>query len=58
MRNGKTLFTVIAILSLALIAGCFEDCEIAKIEEQNKALILRIHSEVSNGDTKIFDEVL
>jgi steroid delta-isomerase-like uncharacterized protein len=39
-------------------SGCSENCRIAQTEEQNKALILRIHAEVSAGNVDIFDEVL
>jgi predicted ester cyclase len=46
------------VLLLTLVASCRQDSAIRNLEEQNKALMQRIHTEVSNGNLAIFDEVL
>jgi len=45
------------ILLIALL-GCSQECKVAQIEAQNKAMVQRIHAEVSKGNMAIFDEVL
>jgi len=49
-----------ATLALAVIflTGCAQDSAVREMEQQNKALVQRIHSEVSKGNLGIFDEVL
>ena len=49
---------LIVLTGLSIISGCSQDTIVRELEEQNKALIRRIHSEVSNGNLEIFDEVL
>jgi len=51
---GATL--VLAIL--VSLSGCSQDSAVKEMEEQNIALIKRIHSEVSKGNLGIFDEAL
>jgi predicted ester cyclase len=46
------------LLILLVLAGCSRDNSVKELEEQNKALIQRIHAEVSAGNLEIFDEVL
>jgi len=48
----------ILIIGLIGVLGCSEEDQIAKIEEQNKATVFRLHREISNGNQAIFDEVL
>jgi steroid delta-isomerase-like uncharacterized protein len=50
--------TVCILLFLSVFQGCNRDTALRNLEEQNKTLIQRIHSEVSNGNLGIFDEVL
>jgi len=61
---GKQTVLFILIVGLITAIGCSENnkiaeiAEITKIEEQNKAVIRRLHSEISKGNQAIFDEVL
>jgi steroid delta-isomerase-like uncharacterized protein len=57
MRSSVVL-TGLMLLILTIPGGCSEDQKITEMEEQNKALIKRIHAEVSQGNMAIFDEVL
>jgi steroid delta-isomerase-like uncharacterized protein len=58
MRIGKsTTLLIVAVVSTAL-ACCSERSQTTEMEEQNKALVQRIHAEVSKGNLEIFDEVL
>jgi steroid delta-isomerase-like uncharacterized protein len=40
------------------LGSCSTDNQITQMEERNKALVQRIHAEVSKGNIGIFDEVL
>lgn len=58
---GRQVVLVVMIFGLVSILGCSGDdkiAEIAKQEEQNKATVIRVHSELSKGNLAIFDEVL
>jgi len=57
MKMAVRIAIVLVCTALAF-AGCSQDDPITLMEEQNKALVQRIHSEVSNGNLDIFDEVL
>ena len=47
------------ILSLLFgLIGCCQDSTVKEMEKRNKALMQRIHAEVSKGNLEIFDEVL
>jgi steroid delta-isomerase-like uncharacterized protein len=54
----KILIAAILFVGIASLVGCSEGSRIAQMEEDNKALVQRIHSEVSKGNLRIFDEVL
>jgi len=54
MANRKVLFLISLISGLQFLVGCGS----TQVEQQNKALVQRIHSEVSKGNQAIFDEVL
>lgn len=59
MYKQNILF--ILIVGLITVLGCSNENEMAKItkmEEQNKATVLRLHSEISKGNQAIFDELL
>jgi steroid delta-isomerase-like uncharacterized protein len=56
MRWGIILLAISLIT--ILLNGCSQEAEIKKIEAENKALVRRIHEEVSKGNLGIFDEVL
>ena len=58
MNMFRVLIAVILTAGIAGLVGCSEGNRIAQMEEQNKALVQRIHSEVSKGNLGIFDEVL
>ena len=56
--NYRFCLLLIVLLALLMISGCSQNSAVTELEEQNKALVQRIHSEVSNGNLEIFDEVL
>ena len=57
--KGMTSITVFFIVVfLIILSGCSQNSSVSQLEEQNIALIKRIHSEISNGNMAIFDEVL
>ena len=58
MRNRKPITLLLAVLVLCALTGCSEECKVRKMEEQNKALVQRVHAEISKGNMGIFDEVL
>ena len=58
MKHQQALQVAILALLLISIVSCGQDSAVRDLEEQNKALIRRIHEEVSNGNLAIFDEVL
>jgi predicted ester cyclase len=55
MKPGTLLFGVLFIL---ILSSCSRNSAVKQLEEENIALIKRIHSEISNGNMAIFDEVL
>jgi len=57
MKN-RTIIILFSLAILVSLTGCSQDSAVKEMEEQNIALIKRIHSEVSNGNLGIFDEVL
>ena len=57
MKN-RTIIILFSMAILISLTGCSQDTAVKEMEEQNIALIKRIHSEVSNGNLSIFDEVL
>lgn len=58
MNICRVLIVMIPIAGIAGLVGCSEGRRISQIEEQNKALAQRIHSEVSKGNLGIFHELL
>jgi len=58
MRNRKPVILIFVVLVLNVLVGCSEESKVRQMEEQNKALVQRIHAEVSKGNMGIFDEVL
>jgi predicted ester cyclase len=54
--HSKVLF--VTLLVMVTGASCSQGSSVRWLEEQNKALVQRIHAEVSNGNLQIFDEVL
>jgi len=58
MKNRKALCIFLLALGISFHVGCSERSQIAQMEVQNKALVQRIHAEVSRGNMAIFDEVL
>ena len=58
MGTKNALSWVVITAILLVLLGCSQDTTISEMEEQNKALMQRIHTEVSNGNLEIFDEVL
>jgi len=58
MNICRVLTAVILTAGIASLLGCSEGNRIELTEEQNKALVQRIHSEISKGNLGIFDEVL
>jgi len=58
MKDEKGNVLLAALLILPILTGCSQDSAVREMEEQNKALVQRIHAEVSKGNLEIFDEVL
>jgi steroid delta-isomerase-like uncharacterized protein len=58
MRRWEINGGLLLVVLIVVFAGCPESRNVLHVEELNKALIYRIHSEVSNGNMTIFDEVL
>ena len=58
MKTKKTGALFILLIVLLLMASCSRESSVRQLEEQNKALMRRIHSEISKGNLAIFDEVL
>lgn len=58
--KSKRLFLFTILILAFVVLGCCSDTDngVADMEAQHKALILRIHQEVSAGNVGIFDEVL
>lgn len=58
---GRKVILVILLGGLIAILGCSgedQSAKISEIEEQNKATVRRLHSEMSKGNQAIFDELL
>lgn len=58
MGSWKASLTPFLIVGIIILISCSKDTKIAQMEEQNKALVQRIHTEVSKGNIEIFDKVL
>jgi len=58
MLRRHALKAIIVAFPLLILASCGQNSAVRDLEEQNKALMQRIHAEVSNGNLDIFDEVL
>ena len=58
MNRLNVANVLVVFTCLITILGCSRDSAVRDLEEQNKALMRRIHSEVSKGNLAIFDEVL
>ena len=58
MRSWKVFLTPFSIVLIVILVGCSENNKTTQIEKQNKALVQRIHAEISKGKMEIFDEVL
>jgi len=55
----RIILSIFLICSALMIQQCVnEKFDVKKLEEENIALMKRIHAEVSNGNLAIFDEVL
>ncbi len=55
MIVGKIVTSFVSIVLLITLMGCSEECRVAQLEAQNKAMVQRIHAEVSKGNMGIFD---
>ena len=58
MRNKRLGILLVVVVVLLILTGCSQDSIVREMEEQNKALVQRIHAEISRGNLEIFDEVL
>ena len=58
MKSRNIISWIVVFAILLILIGCSQDSAVRELEEQNKALIRRIHAEVSRGNLEIFDEVL
>jgi predicted ester cyclase len=58
MKTIKSGALLVSLMILLLMVSCSKESSVRQLEEQNKALMRRIHTAVSNGDLEIFDEVL
>lgn len=58
MRSDHSGVLLVALLALTILSGCSQDSAVRETEKNNKALVQRIHAEVSKGNLEIFDEVL
>ena len=58
MKTKKSGAVLVSLIVLLLMVSCSMESSVRQLEEQNKALMQRIHAEVSNGNLEIFDEVL
>jgi predicted ester cyclase len=57
--NRMNLYPLIlGAVFILVLSSCSQNSAVRHLEEQNIALIKRIHSEISNGNIAIFDEVL
>ena len=58
MIVGKIVTGFVSMILFITLMGCSERSQIAQMEQQYKAMVQRIHAEVSKGNMGIFDEVL
>ena len=58
MKTIESGALLVSLMILLLMVSCSKESSVRQLEEQNKALMQRIHAEVSNGNVEIFDEVL
>ena len=58
MKTKNSGALIVLLIVLLFMVGCSKESSVRQLEEQNKALMQRIHAEVSNGNVEIFDEVL
>jgi steroid delta-isomerase-like uncharacterized protein len=58
MKISAIMIISISLPVLITLAGCTQKSAVEEMEEQNIALVQRIHAEVSNGNLEVFDEVL
>ena len=58
MKKVSGCLLPVALLVMTMAIGCSTDSAVRHLEEQNVALVQRIHAEVSKGNLEIFDEVL
>ena len=58
MRTSIVIHILLVATLLMIMSCCPQQSGVKELEEQNKALVRRIHSEVSKGNLAIFDEVL
>jgi predicted ester cyclase len=55
---SKLGVAIILICILIFALNCADNSSITQVEEQNKAVVYRLHNEISNGNLDIFDELL
>ena len=48
----------VSMILFVMLMGCSEESRVAQLEAKNKAMVQRIHAEISKGNMAIFDEVL
>jgi predicted ester cyclase len=58
MKRSRFGVSLIALVVILIFISCTRDSAVRELEERNKALMQRIHAEVSKGNLEIFDEVL
>jgi len=58
MSQRITLVAMLLLLGCIVITGCCNNACENNTEAENKATVMRIHKEVSNGNMAIFDEIL
>lgn len=56
--HKQVLLALFLISIVVALVGCSQESAASRVEEGNKALVSRIHAEVSKGNLGIFDEVL
>ncbi|MEJ2703615.1 MAG: ester cyclase [Sedimentisphaerales bacterium] len=58
MKTKNSGALLVSLMILLLMVSCSKESPVRQLEEQNKALMQRIHAAVSSGNLEIFDEVL
>jgi len=58
MSIRRVVGAVMLLAVTAILAGCAQEAQVNRVEEQNKAVVRRVHAEVSKGNIAVFDEVL